>query len=89
MVVSSNESKKIMCINADLQVAQLIGKVFHASSLVTKLGDKDDTYTSTSTWLKMAVLYLLQSDPSAEKLSKLYESCKSDSNLLHILKGEV
>lgn len=88
MTGSGHETKKIMCINADLQVAQLIGKVFNDSPIVKKLGSKGE-YTSTSTWLKIAVLHLLQTEPSAEKLSKLYESCKSDSLLLPVLTGEV
>jgi hypothetical protein len=88
MTGSGHETKKIMCINADLQVAQLIGTVFNDSPIVKKLGSKG-VYTSTSTWLKIAVLHLLQTEPSAEKLSKLYESCKSDSQLLPVLTGEV
>lgn len=80
-------SKRIMCINTDASVADLIDRVFHDSSIVRKLGSKCG-YTNTSTWLKIAVLYLVQSDPSAEKLAKLHESCKSDSDLLSVLTGE-
>jgi hypothetical protein len=81
-------SKKIMCINTDVSVAELIDRVFHDSTIVRKLGSKCG-YTNTSTWLKIAVLYLVQSDPSAEKLAKLHGSCKSDSELLSALAGEV
>ena len=79
-------SKKIMCINTDASVAELIDRVFHDSTIVRKLGSKCG-YTNTSTWLKIAVLYLVQSDPSAEKLAKLHGSCKSDSELLSALAG--
>jgi len=85
--LGSETTKKIMCINADLQVAQLIGKVFHDSPIVKKLGSKGE-YTNISTWLKISVLHLIQSDPSADKLSKLFESCKTDSVLLPALAGE-
>ena len=37
MTGSGHETKKIMCINADLQVAQLIGTVFNDSPIVKKL----------------------------------------------------
>jgi hypothetical protein len=84
---SSETTKKIMCINANLQVAQQIGKVFHDSPIVKKLGSKGE-YTNTSTWLKISVLHLIQSNPSAEKLSKLFESCKTDSVFLPVLAGE-
>ena len=84
----SSDTKKIMCINADLRVAQLIGKVFHDSPLVKKLGNSGE-YTSISTWMKIAVLHLVQSDPSADKLSKLFESCKTDSELFPVLAGKV
>lgn len=84
---SSDTTKKIMCINANLQVAQHIDRIFHDSSIVKKLGNKGE-YTNTSTWLKIAVLHLVQSDPSADKLSKLFESCKTDSVFLPVLAGE-
>ena len=85
--LSSETTKKIMCINANLPVAQHIDRIFHDSSIVKKLGNKGE-YTNTSTWLKIAVLHLVQSDPSADKLSKLFESCKTDSVLLPVLAGE-
>jgi len=86
-IVQNMSSKKIMCINTDARVAELIDRVFHDSSIVRKLGGKCG-YTNTSTWLKIAVLHLVQSNPSAEKLAKLHESCKSDSDLLSVLTGE-
>lgn len=81
-------SKKLMCINTTEPVFELLDRSLHDSSLVRKLGGKCG-YTNTSTWLKMALLYLVQSDPSAEKLAKLYESCKSDSDLLSVLTGDL
>ena len=81
-------TKKIMCINTDTAVANMIDVVFHDSPIVKKPGPKCG-YTNTSTWLKIAVLHLVQSDPSAEKLAKLHESCKSDSELLSVLTGRM
>lgn len=80
-------NKKIMCINTSPEVAVLIDRVLHDSPIVRKLGAKCG-YTNTSTWLKIAVLHLILSNPSAEKLAKLHESCKTDSGLLSILEGE-
>ena len=87
--VSSNaNTKKIMCINTTPEVAAQLDRVFHDSPIVRKLGGKYG-YTNTSTWLKIAVLHLVQSDPSADKLAKLHESCKTDSDLLSTISGEV
>ena len=87
--VSSNaNAKKIMCINTTPEVAAVLDRVFHDSPIVRKLGGKCG-YTNTSTWLKIAVLHLVQSDPSADKLAKLHESCKTDSELLSTISGEV
>lgn len=86
--ISSNvNAKKIICINTTPEVAAEIDWFLHESPPVRKLGGKCG-YTNASTWLKMAFLHLVQTDPSAEKLAKLYESCKSDSDLLSILEGE-
>ena len=87
--ISSNANvKKIMCINTTPEVATQIDKVFHDSVIVRKLGEKCG-YTNTSTWLKIAVLHLVLSNPSADKLAKLHESCKTDSELLSTILGEV
>ena len=80
--------KKIMCINTTPDVALQLERIFHDSPIVRKLGEKCG-YTNTSTWLKIAVLYLVLSNPSAEKLAKLHKSCKTDSDLLATLEGEV
>lgn len=87
--ISSNaNAKKIMCINTTPEVATQIDKVFHDSAIVRKLGERCG-YTNTSTWLKIAVLHLVLSNPSADKLAKLHESCKTDSELLSTILGEV
>ena len=80
--------KKILCINTSVEVAQQFDIIFHESSIGKKLGSKCG-YTNTSTWLKIAVLNLIKSDPSAERLSKLHESCKTDADLLTALQKEI
>lgn len=80
--------KKILCINTSIEVAQQFDRTFHDSSIAKKLGSKG-VYTNTSTWLKIAVLDLIKSDPSAEKLARLYESCKTDAVLLDALQKEI
>lgn len=85
--VSGANSKKIMCINTSPDVAALLDHVFHDSPLVRKLGGKCG-YTNISTWLKIAVVYLVQSNPSAEKLAQLHSYCKSDADLLSFLTGD-
>lgn len=86
-ISSHANSKKIMCINTSPEVAAVLDRVFHDSPIVRKLGGKCG-YTNTSTWLKIAVLHLVQSDPSADKLARLHESCKTDSELLSTISGE-
>ena len=76
-----------MCINTTPAVGREIDGFFHESPSVARLAEKNG-YTSTSTWLKMAVLHLKQTNPSGEKLAKLYESCKTDSVFLSVLTGE-
>lgn len=87
--VSDNNSTKkvIMCINTTSEAGEILTKIFKESALTRKLGSMGE-YTTISTWLKVACVYLAKNNPSAKELYNLFQMCKSDEDLLSYLKGE-